>query len=398
MVMVVVVALSGFRLVAYVNRDSGGDGAQAIPVTVTEVTQVPLEEVLTYQGAVAPVTIEQVSFKSTGRLASLEGEVGALLTEGHVLAALATEDLQVAVDGAIGQRDGARANLDRAVKGTRPEDIALAEIQVSKAREAVTYLTDKVADVSALWEQGTVSQSELEGLQLELTMAKEDLTLARTKYEKAVNGTEGEVIAAARANLAMADANLAGRQSLLEDATYTLDGPAVLTQTFYEIGELVPAGHPVAILRSEASQVTLGVSGKDLATIYLGQKARIEGNGRVVDGTVVRIAEIPDQNHFLYEVEVGLASPQLPVGTIVTTHLILGEKKATQVPVSAIQNDGIDYVYVVVDDRATLRKIQVTEVKGGVASVTGLSVGEKLIADNLNRIHEGTLVKVGVQP
>lgn len=385
------VLLGGYRLAGYFNKDMGEVKEVITPVTIQSVEMTTIEDVLIYQGAVAPKKVEQVSFKSSGRLAAIDGNVGDLLEEGHLLTSLETSDLELAVEGARGQLKAAQADYDRALKGARSEDLALAATGIDKAQEAVTYLSNQEADVAAMYEEGVVSLSELEAMRLELALAKEDLTLAKTNYNKAASGTEAEVISAALGQKEMAEVNLAGQASLLEDATYVISKPMVLMETFYEVGELVPAGYPVAILRSQEQQISLGVSGKELKEIYIGQKVTIYGDTDEVEGLVTRIAEIPDQSHFLYEVEVSIAEEML-VGAIVTCHLSLGQIPVIQVPIQVIQNDGIDYVYIMEEGLAVLRKIQILEDTEGVASVSGLNEGDQLIVSNLNRIHEGSLV------
>ncbi len=140
--------------------------------------------------------------------------------------------------------------------------------------------------------------------------------------------------------------------------------------------------------------VVVGVSGDDLDQIYVGQKVRVLSHGKEQEGEVNRIAEIPDESHFLYEVEVALSDKEYLIGELVDCRLVLGERSAVTIPVTAIMNDGIDYVYLAEDGKAIIRKITIVDVTEGVAIVEGLDLGDQMIVSNLNRIQEQSVIHV----
>ncbi len=392
LILLVVSSLGGYRLWDVLTEDVGQVNLVSIPVEIVTVEEEMYTNTLDYQGRVMPERLTKVSFKSGGRLATFVGEVGQELPRDYLLATLDSSDLESALESAKLQYAAAEADYDRAIKGAREEDISLALISRNKARDAVDYLKTRVADVQALFSEGIVSASELDGLELEYNLAVNDLALAQKNYEKALNGTEEEMITAAQAQKNLAQINVEAQQRLFEDASYSTKGPEVLIQKLYEVGELIPAGYPVAILRSIEQKVTLGVSSKDLDLIQLGQSVVIDKDGVLSDGTVNRIAEIPDENHFLYEVEVDLSENLYRMGDIVDIKLVINVSEVTSIPIGAIMNDGIDYVYVEENGVTVLKKIHIITVNEGTAIVDGLEVGDQLIVSNLNRIHENSLV------
>ena len=390
----VALTIGAYRVTTYLNKESNGEQVVVTPVRVMTIETSSIEDSLTYQGHVAPKIIEKISFKSSARLESFKAVIGDSLNEGQVLATLDKADLQLALDGAQSQLDAATAAYEQAKKGARDEDISLASISANKAKEAVNYLSERSSDMSALYETGIISQAELEGVALELSLAESDLALARQSYAKAANGAELEVIEAARAQMAAATTNRDASQSLFEDATYTLSGPRILVEQLYEEGELVPAGYPIAVLRSLEQSVVVGVAGKDLSHIYVGQAVKIHSQNGEGMGSVIRVSELPDESHFLYEVEVGVEDQTYIVGEIVACDIILGNYEGVTIPVTSIKNDGIDYVFVVTEGKATLRQINIETIIGGYAVVTGLAPGDAMIVSNLNRIHENSIVEI----
>jgi len=393
-ILLAVIGLGGIKVYNQLTKEISVKEEISSPVKIVKIEEVSLQEELVYQGRVAPNTIEKISFKSSARLESFTGEVGDLLEADTLLAVLDTSDLQLALDAADNQLSAATAQYQKAIKGARPEDIELASISVTKASEAVNFLINQVANIKVLFDEGIVSKSELDGAILELDLAQSDLNLANKNYEKATNGTESELISAAKSQVELAKTNREVQVSMIEDTTYIVKEPRILIEKLYELGELVPAGYPVAILRSVEQGVVIGVTGKDLTQVYLGQKVNITSNNKETTGSIRRIAEIPDENHFLYEVEVELTDDFFKVGEIVSCHLQLGIKNVMMIPISAIANDGIDYVYINDGSRATVRKIEIIDVIEGNAIVTGLNAGDQMIVSNLNKIQEQSLITI----
>jgi HlyD family secretion protein len=389
-----IIGIGGYKTYEILQKEESTKEEVAVPVTLLTIDVIEVEENLIYEGRVAPKLLEKISFKSTARLSMFNGEVGQTIESGTVLVALDQGDLQLALDAAESQLKAASAEYQRANKGARNEDIELANLNVEKATVAVSYLTKKVIDLKTLVDEGLATQNDLDGLTLELDLARKDQELAQKNYEKALKGTESELIRAAKAQVELAETNKSAKVLMIEDATYTLSENRILVERFYEAGELVPAGYPVAIVRSESLSVNLGVTVKDLEKVYVGQKVRIDSTNSSAQGEVVRIAEIPDEAHFLYELEVSIKDNLFKVGEIVTCKLFLGKKEVIKVPISAILNDGIDYVYITQGTLATMKKIEIIGTEEGFAYVTGLSIGDTIIISNLNRIHEQSKILV----
>lgn len=391
---VMIIVAGSFRIIVHLNKEDDVNKVVVTPVAVDVIEATEIEDVLAYDGRIMPLSIERISFKSTARLESFGGEVGQTLDAGVTLASLELDDLHMAKEAAENQLIAATADYNRANKGTRAEDLSLAALSVDKANNAVDYLTNRYEDILTLQAEGVVSQAEAEGLKLELDLAQSDYALAKKTYEKALNGAEEEMVEAAKAQVALADTNLQVQTSMLEDAVYVLEASKVIVDQLYEPGELVPAGYPVAIVRSVEQSVTIGVTRKDLNRITIGQNVHVNGTDLMVEGKVARIAEVPDQTHFLYEVEISLPDGDYVVGDIVRCELVLGSRQVVKVPVTAIMNDGIDYVYEVVDGAVSIVQVQVEDMVDGYVIVQGLEPGTQMIVNNLNRIGVRSLVEV----
>ncbi len=393
-IMLGILGLAGYKIYDTVTEEYVAEVKTPIPVTTFETELIDIPLTIVYQGSVAPLFVENISFKSGGRLEMFDGLEGQELKEGHILASLNLSDLNLALDAAKNQLSAAEADYARALKGARDEDIELARISVEKADQALTYLEDQVTKMTSLFEEGIVSQSELEGIQLELDLARKDAELAEENLNKALSGTEAEIIQAAAANVALAKTNVASNQAMIDDASYTLEKDMILIKKLYEEGELVPAGYPVAVLRSPEKIVTIGVSGKDLSKIQLGQEVDIRSGDKKGTGIINRIAEIPDQDHFLYEVEVLVKEGGFIIGEITECQITYDQIQGIALPIYALKNDGIDYVYIYEDGLARIQKVDILDIYDNQVLVEGIEEGTQIIISNLNRISENSSVNI----
>lgn len=387
-VLILILGLGSYKTYVYMTREEEIKEEVAVPVTVQKIEKSSFEDVISYEGVISPDRIEKISFKSTARLSEFNGTVGETIEQGTLLAALDQGDLQLALDAADSQLAAAKADLQRASKGAGSEDIQLATLNVDKASMSVDYFTKKVDELNSLVENGLASQNDLDGMKLQLDLAVKDKAMAQATLEKALKGADSEIIKAAGAQVNLAETNVEAKTMLIEDASYIVPEPMILVQRLYELGELVPAGYPVAVLRSEGVNVIVGVTSKDLKQIYVGQIAHLSSEGVKIDGKVTRIAEIPDEQHFLYEVEVKIENNPFVIGEIVRCDLVIGKKEVIQIPIFSIMNDGIDYVYCVEEQVATIKQIEIVGTDEGYAFVNGLDEEDMIIISNLNRVHE----------
>ena len=53
-----------------------------------------------------------------------------------------------------------------------------------------------------------------------------------------------------------------------------------------------------------------------------------------------------------------------------------------------------DYVYIVLDNKAKKKQIELGKVKGDLVEVSGLMAGEKLVVEGMKKINDGDVVEV----
>ena len=297
-----------------------------------------------YSGTIETREIH-VGSRIGGRVTDVFVEEGQTVKAGTVLVRFECDALKASRAQAAAAVEEARANLDRMLRGNRPEEIAQATAQAAAALAALDEarngprpqeLDQAKADYAAaqadavnadsfygrmekLIQTDTISRQQFDDARdrrdaaqqkaesarqrlvlLQAGTRPEDLRAAEDRYHQAeaarvlsVKGSRREDIDAARGRLGQAEAQVAQLDADLREAELTAPADAVVEVVSVRPGDLVPAGR-IVLSMLEASQlwVKIYVPETDLARVRLGQSAavRVDSLGRSFIGSVQQIA------------------------------------------------------------------------------------------------------------
>ena len=304
-----------------------------------------------YSGTVETREI-QIGSKVGGRVTLVPVEEGNIVKAGALLVRFECDDLKAQRAQAIATVDQAQANLDRMIRGNRPEEIeeaeALAKAQHAAAQEAengprqqeiaqaqADFAVAQADNVDAeatfrrmekLVASDTISRQQFDDARDKRDAAKqraesarqhlallqegtrrEDVQSAEARDRQAQaaatlarKGFRKEDIDSARAQLAQAKAHVAEIDVALKEAELTAPADSVVETVSVRPGDLVPAGR-IVVTALEPSQlwVKVYVPETDLARVHVDQSAtvRVDGlSGRVFQG---RVGQIASQAEFL---------------------------------------------------------------------------------------------------
>ncbi|SHK09099.1 RND family efflux transporter, MFP subunit [Geosporobacter subterraneus DSM 17957] len=368
--------------------------SKAKPVQLLSLQEETRPIILNYTGIVEASAIKKLAFKSSGKIDAVFVKKGDQIKAGQPLLQLDTKDLTYGLSAARGQMEAAQAQYEKAVNGAVPEDIRQMEANVKKAEAAYIFMKDQYEKLEKLYASGAVSQKDLDKIKVEFDAAEADYRSAMEMEKKLKNGSRPEDKAAAKGQLDQAAADYQHKLSLLEDALIRSGSDGYVIDLLYEEGEMVPAGYPVIVVRNDQQVFKVGLTTKDLNKIHIGTKTILWINGKPLEGTVTNIHSTPDQETLTYPVEVSLPSNTWPIGAVGHAEFIIGEAKGIWIPIAAILSNGDDYVFVMKNDRAYQRKIQLLEVEGNRVMVQGLEPGDKLIIGGMKKLKDQDLVSV----
>ncbi|HET7840910.1 MAG TPA: efflux RND transporter periplasmic adaptor subunit [Terriglobia bacterium] len=297
-----------------------------------------------YSGTVETREI-QIGSKVGGRVTAVPVEEGQWVKAGTPLVRFECDELKAQRAQAAAALQQAQADLDRMLRGNRPEEIEQAEalakaqgaaleaaengprkqeIQQAQAdydaastdaRNAEIYfnrmkpligaevISKQQFDDARDKRDAAAQRAESARQRLALLQAgtrPEDLRAAQERYRQsqaaaalARKGFRKEDIEAARGRLAQAQGRVAELDARLKEAELVAPADAVIEVVSVRPGDLVPPGQ-IVISMLEASQlwVKVYVPETNLALVRVGQRAavRVDGLRRVFDGQVKQIA------------------------------------------------------------------------------------------------------------
>jgi HlyD family secretion protein len=249
----------------------------------------------------------QVSPQVGGRVLAIHFAEGDRVAAGQPLLELDATDTQLTVRRARAERDQADAQLRLLLAGSRAEDIRQAEAQVASAEAdgvgarddlaaAQTDLqrfeallqsksgTEKQRDDAA--NRRDVARARLESAEQRVRAARE--TLARLRA-----GARPQEIQAARARLAVADAQIAMLEQNLSDALLKSPVAGIVTQKLVDAGETIGPRTPVvAIADLDRPWANVYIDEPMVPRIRLGQPATLttDAGGAGVAGAITFIS------------------------------------------------------------------------------------------------------------
>lgn len=306
-----------------------------------------------FTGTVASRVQSNLGFRVPGKIVERMVDVGQSVVQGQALMRIDETDLQLALT--------ARRNAVTAARAV------LVQAQADEKRYAV--------------------------------LVKNGLAATPQRYEqaKAALDTAGAQLAAAEADAEVAE----------NAATYTIlraDSDGTVVATFGDPGQVVTAGQTV---------VELAKAGPREAVVWLPETLRPEvgseaqasvygNNGLSGKARLRQISDSADAQTRTYEARYVLEGPaaSAPLGATVTVSILDADRQSeVAVPVGSILNDGTRTgVWVINGSSAvTFTPIEVKRIGEETAFVTGIEVGQQVVALGAHLLEDGATVRTGVQ-
>jgi HlyD family secretion protein len=237
----------------------------------------------------------QLGFRVAGRLVAMEKEEGDAVAAGDLLASLDEQPLREALAVAEANVMEARANLDRANTGSRPQEIQQAEAAVEEAQAALDNADKQLVRQKDLFRQALNSRRELDDAESRQEQAQARLRSAQEALALAREGFRAEDRAAAAAALAAAEARRDQAATQLSDTRLYAPSAGVIQVRAREPGSMVNIGEPV---------YTLSLTDVVYVRAYVGETQL----GQVVPGASVEV--LSDSSDRIYQGQVGFVSPR----------------------------------------------------------------------------------------
>jgi HlyD family secretion protein len=339
---------------------------EALPaITVTEVRARVMTDRILASGLVAAVEEVQVPPLIEGQpLEELRADVGDVVTEGQVLAVLSRSTLELQKSEAVASLAASRAM------------IAQAEAQLVEA-EASAAEAQRVADRTALLrEQGSAPQAQSDTANANAVSAAARVQVARQSLESA------------RAQLALSEARLENVDLQLSRTEVRSPVAGKIIARNAKLGAIATAaGLPMFVLiRDGALELRADVAEADILRLAQGQTARLSAigmGGEGLTGTVRLVEPTIDTVTRLGQARIEVSEPdRLRSGMFVEAEIIVAEREALAVPLTAVGTSAEGITVMRVRDGLAERVVVKTGIRDGafVEIIDGLAAGDLVVA------------------
>lgn len=271
------------------------------PGNVDERTTPPPPSVASANGVVEPAHPEvRVGAAVGGRIARIAVREGQRIAEGDVIAELDRRVEAAALAAAEADVLAARAELDRAVRGSRAEDIGAARAEAEAARARAVLARGVAARTETAAAGGALTGDELDRVRREAESAEALARGAEARAQAAIAGSRREDIQLARARLVGAEARRDQAAAIHARMLVIAPSAGEVLQLPYRVGEYYQAvsqggaSEPFAVLGDTTRlRVRLDVDERDIGRLVVGAKTLVRASafpGKDYLGTVVEIA------------------------------------------------------------------------------------------------------------
>lgn len=196
------------------------------------------------------VDIRQVElgFRVGGRISAMNFDEGDSVKPGDLLARLDAKPYEDTLAAAKAQAASFSAQLDKLVAGPRAAEIAQARAQRDEQTadlENATLVYDRAVQLRP---GGTIAQSTLDSAKAARDAASARVASAQQALALLLEGSRREDIAAARASLQGAEANIATAQTALDDTELKAPAAGVILSRLREPGAIIATSDIVYVL------------------------------------------------------------------------------------------------------------------------------------------------------
>lgn len=189
-----------------------------------------------------------VAAKFSARVAATPGRDGAPVRQGDLLLRLDGTEMEARVLQTRQELERARAQLEKALNGTREEEIRRLHQQHQEAVAALALAEKTHARCRVLHAQQAVSTQRYDEAVNALTQARARERAMKAALEEAVTGSRQEDIAAARAATQALEARLQEVESMARDVELRSPVDGEISKVLVDMGELVAPGYPLVTL------------------------------------------------------------------------------------------------------------------------------------------------------
>jgi len=336
-------------------------------VKVSQAEALPPRGNIEYVGVLSACRKVNVAGETGGTIEKLYFEKGDRVKKGQLLAEISTSSIQLMVNQAIATVQAAKSNLEKIEKGSRPEEILIAEAVLKEAEAALFEAKKNFNRIKGLYESRSVSDSEYDSTKRMVDMASAKKESAKQHLILAREGPRIEDRKAARANVAQAEAALALAKDRLKKSRLHAPCDGIIAFREVEEGEVIVVP-PVTIITQvvdlERLKIKVSIGEKDIHILDRHKDFSFTMDAFPQETFSCRLffrspTGDPSTKSFPLELMVNNPDSRMADGMTVRVKFpIVNEQKTIKVPSAWLsEQDGQIGLFVVKDDKALFKEV-----------------------------------------
>jgi HlyD family secretion protein len=223
--------------------------------------------------------IANLAFDAQGRIDTLLVSEGARIDAGQLLAVLDSRQPALERDTAQARVDAQRATLDKLIAGARKEEIEKLRADLRASETEARNAARRAARSRDLAERKLASPQDYDDARTAAEAAEAHAQAARAALDLALAGTRDEEIAAARAQLAALESELALSEVHLGYTRLHSPAAGVVQNRILEPGDMAAPDRPVYTLAlTEPLWARVYLAEPDLGRVRQGQPAQVRSD------------------------------------------------------------------------------------------------------------------------
>jgi HlyD family secretion protein len=411
---VILLLLGGWRFAA--ERFNPAPLVEVQRVKSISAGSAPQGVILNATGYIVAAHKIEVAAKVIGRVKWIGVDKGDRVKEGEVLVRLEDDEYQAQLTQAKGQFSSLQANLDRALNGSRPEEIAQALANVNTAQSDLDNARITLDRNKRLLKDGVVSlqvvddaQARYDNALYRVNSLQKTLDLVKLGPRKEdIDSLRGQVVQA-RGAVDYAETNLANTV-IRAPVTGTILERAVekgefVTTSF--VGDRGAKGYVVSLADLNDLEVELDIAQNDFAKLHANQHGAVTTDAfpdRQYDGFIKEISPEANRQKATVQIKVKISKPDTYLRPEMNASVAFASEEKSPataagaaakpvviVPASAL-HDGA--VFVLLDGKALRRSVKTGATSTqGVRVEQGLVGGEDLITNPPPGLKDGDKVR-----
>ncbi|MEO8881960.1 MAG: HlyD family efflux transporter periplasmic adaptor subunit [Devosia sp.] len=221
-----------------------------------------------------------VSATTAGVISSFPALEGQEVKKGDLLFAQTDTQQQALAAAADAQAAAAKATWQNLTTGGRAEELAASQAAVNKAKADLNLAQLTFSRSQKLFASSTITQAQLDTDNASLLSAQAALKQAEAELAVTALPSRAEQQQSAKASFDAAKASADKAHADLADRTITAPTDGRIERTYYDLGEMAPAGTPVlSLLPAKALKVEFYVSEIDRTKLTMGDTVGVTCDG-----------------------------------------------------------------------------------------------------------------------